>query len=80
MNMNELFILGFWYGDGFGGTPVILGSRGDAEEMALAIHQENLYESFLRFLMEDEDTVEDALYWAADDVRGYSIEKAAVLL
>lgn len=78
--MNEIFILNFWYGDGYGGAPIGLGSRSDAEEMALAFHQEHLYESFLHFLMEDEDTVEDALYWANDDVLKYSIEKAAVLL
>lgn len=77
--MNELFILSFWYGDGFGDTPIIFSSRSDAEEMALTIHQEHLYESFLRFLVEDEDTVEDALYWADDDVLKYSIEKAAML-
>lgn len=78
--MNELFILNFWYGDGFGGTPFVLSSRSDAEEMALACHQETLYESFLCYLIEDEDTVEDALRWAYDDVDAYSIQKAAALL
>lgn len=81
MNMkNELFVLNFWYGDGFGGGPIILASRSDAEEMALAFYQESMYESFLRLLLKDEETLEDAVKWADDDVLEYSIEKAAVLL
>lgn len=78
--MKELFILNFWYVDGYGDVPIVLGSRSDAEEMALAIHQGNLYETFLHYLMEDEDSVEDALYWAYDDVVVYSIKKAAAFL
>jgi hypothetical protein len=78
--MNELFILNLWYGDGFGNGPIVLASRSDAEEMALAFYQEGLYESFLRLLMVDGDAVKDALRWAYDDVDEYSIEKAAAFL
>jgi hypothetical protein len=78
--MNELFILDFWYGDGYGGIPIVLGSRSDAEEMALAIHQEHLYGSFLYFLLEDGRTVEKSVEWAYDDVYDYDIKKADVLL
>lgn len=78
--MNKLFILNFWHEDGYGDTPIILGSRSDAEEMALACHQDILYESFLGYLIEDEDTVEDAVKWAYDDVVAYSIKEAVALL
>lgn len=78
--MNELFILNFWYGDGYGNTPIILGSRSDAEEMALAFHQEYLYETFLCFLLYAELSPEEAMKRAYDDVLEYVIKKAAVLL
>ena len=78
--MNELFTLNFWYGDGYGDTPIILGSRSDAEEMALAIHQEHLYEDFLRLLQQVDRTVETSMEWADDEVLEYDIKKAAVLL
>jgi hypothetical protein len=78
--MNEIFILNFWYGDGYGDTPIILGSRSDAEEMALAFHQEHLYEDFLWLLQQDDRTVEGSMEWADDDVLEYDIKKAAVLL
>lgn len=80
INMNKLFILNFWYRNGYGDVPIILSTRSDAEEMALAIHQEHLYESFLCYLIEDEDTVEDAVKWAYDDVVAYSIKEAVALL
>lgn len=78
--MEKRYILNFWYGDGFGGTPFVLSSRSDAEEMALACHQWNLYEYFLRCLMVDGDAVKDALRWAYDDVVEYSIQEAAAFL
>lgn len=78
--MEKVFTLNFWYGDGFGGAPIVLISRSDAEEMALAFYQENLYESFLRLLLEDEETIEDSVEWADDDVLEYSIQEAAAFL
>ena len=78
--MNELFILNFWYGDGYGDAPIVLGSRSDAEEMALAVYQENLYETFLRLLLCTDLTPEECAEWASDDVHEYVIKKAAVLL
>lgn len=78
--MNELFILDFWYGDGYGDAPIILSTRNDAEEMALAIHQEHLYEDFLRLLQQADRTVEKSMEWADDEVLEYAIRKAAVLL
>ena len=78
--MDELFILDFWYGDGYGDAPIIISARSDAEEMALAIHQEHLYEDFLRLLQQADRTVEKCMEWADDEVLEYVIREAAVLL
>lgn len=78
--MNELFILNFWYGDGYGDVPIILSTRSDAEEMALAIHQEHLYETFLGLLLHGELNSEEATKMAYDDVVDYDIKEAAALL
>jgi len=74
--MEKFFILDFWYGDGYGDIPILLNSRSDAEEMALATHQERLYEDFLHLLLQRNKTIEEAVEWADDDVLEYVIREA----